>query len=243
MTENGRKMRVLVTGSTQGIGKAIAAALVKAGHEVIVHGAEDREKAEGARREIGAAQAVVANLLQMDEVFSLHEKTGDVDILILNASVQEKEKWDAVSEASFDRQVTVNLKSTLFLLQAYVPAMKEKRFGRVVTVGSVNQYRVHPELSVYSATKCAVMSLVKNVAKDLAPFGVTVNNLSPGAIATPRNSAVYGDPEKRKKVEDAIALGRFGMPEDCVAAVMLLCSAGGSYITGTDITVDGGMLL
>lgn len=234
---------VLVTGSTQGIGKAIAAAFVKEGYHVCVHCSKDIEKAERVRDEIGAQQAVVCDLSDMDEVNGLYAKTGAVDCLILNASVQYKELWQDITDETFDRQFDINVKSTLKLIQAYYPAMKEKGFGRIVTIGSVNQYRQHPELSVYSATKCAVMKLVEVIAKQVAPFGVTVNNVSPGAIATPRNESVYNDEEKRKEVEKCIPMGRFGTPEDCVGAVLMLCSEQGSYITGTDIIVDGGMRL
>ena len=105
-----------------------------------------------------------------------------------------------------DKQLTVNVKSTLTLVQLYAPYMKSNGFGRVITIGSVNQYRQHPELVFYSATKCAVMSMVKNIAKQLAPYGVTVNNVAPGAIATPRNADVYNDSkiasEKTKKKGD-----------------------------------------
>ncbi len=242
MTENGRK-KVLVTGSSQGIGKAIAAAFVGQGYEVIVHGSGNMAKAEGARAEIGAHHAVVADLSDIAQIKSLREKTGDVDILILNASVQYKEKWDEISEEALDKQLTVNVKSTLLLMQDYIPAMKKKGFGRVVTVGSVNQYRNHPELPLYSATKCAVMKLSECVAKEVAPYGVTVNNIAPGAIATPRNETVFNDEKKRRAVESQIPTGHFGTPEDCVGAVLMLCSDGGAYITGTDIVIDGGMKL
>jgi NAD(P)-dependent dehydrogenase (short-subunit alcohol dehydrogenase family) len=194
-------------------------------------------------REIGAHQAVVCDLSNMDEVNELYAKTGAVDCLILNASVQYKEAWTEITDETFDRQFDVNVKSTLKLMQAYYPAMKEKGFGRIVTIGSVNQYRRHPELSAYSATKCAVMKLVEVVAKQVAPFGVTVNNIAPGAIATPRNEGVYNDEEKCKAVEAVIPMGRFGLPEDCVGAVLMLCSEQGAYITGTDIIIDGGMRL
>lgn len=236
-------MRVLVTGSTQGIGKAIAAAFVKEGHEVFVHCSVDLEKAERVCREIGAYAAVTADFSKPDEVRGLYGKTGAVDCLILNASVQYKERWDEISEENFDKQITVNIKSTLLMMQAYAPAMKEKGFGRIITVGSVNQHRQHPELSLYAATKCAVMSLVKNVAKQLAPFGVTVNNVAPGAIATPRNASVYNDDEMRKAVEASIPVGRFGTPDDCVGTFLMLCSSAGAYITGDDIIMDGGMRL
>ena len=235
--------RVLITGSTQGIGKALAMAFVKAGYHVCVHCSKDIEKAERVRKEIGAHQAVVCDLSNMDKVNGLYAKTGVVDCLILNASVQYKELWQDITDETFDKQFDINVKSTLKLIQAYYPAMKEKGFGRIITIGSVNQYRNHPELSLYSATKCAVMKLVEVIAKQVAPFGVTVNNVSPGAIATPRNESVYNDEEKRKAVESVIPMGRFGIPEDCVGAVLTLCSEQGAYITGTDIVIDGGMRL
>ena len=234
---------VLITGSTQGIGKALAIAFVKAGYQVCVHCSKDLEKAERVRAEIGAHQAVVCDLSNMDEVNELYQKTGAVDCLILNASVQYKELWQDITDETFDTQFDVNVKSTFKLMQAYYPAMQEKKFGRIVTIGSVNQYRNHSELSVYSATKCAVMKFVEIIAKQVAPFGVTVNNVSPGAIATPRNESVYNDEEKRKAVEACIPMGRFGTPEDCVGAVLMLCSEQGNYITGTDIIIDGGMRL
>ena len=236
-------MKVLVTGSTQGIGKAIAKAFADQGHEVIVHCSADIQKAERVCKEVGGRSAVVCDLSVREEVDGLYAKTGAVDCLILNASVQYKENWLEIGDETLDKQLAVNVKSTFKLIQAYYPAMKEKGFGRIVTIGSVNQYRNHPELSVYAATKCAVMSLVKIIAKQVAPFGVTVNNIAPGAIATPRNAAVLEDEVKRKAVESAIPMGRFGTPEDCVGAVLLLCSDKGGYITGTDIVIDGGMRL
>lgn len=235
--------KVLITGSTQGIGYAIAKAFVEDGWEVTVHCSRDLEKARRIQAQLGAHHAVVCDLGDMAQVAALYEKTGAVDCLILNASVQFKENWLAISDETFDKQVTVNLKSTLKLMQAYYPAMKEKGFGRIVTIGSVNQQRQHPELSLYGATKAAVMRLVKNVAKEAAPYGVTVNNISPGAIATPRNAGVFADETARKAVEAQIPMGRFGTPEDCAGAVKLLCSDAGSYITGIDLVIDGGMTL
>lgn len=235
--------KVLITGSTQGIGKALAAAFVKEGYHVCVHGARDLEKAERVRAEIGAAQAVVCDLSKDEEVNALFEKTGAVDCLVLNASIQYKSLWQDITDENFDEQFAVNVKSTLKLMQAYYPSMQEQGYGRIVTIGSVNQHRRHRELAVYSATKCAVMKIVEIVAKEVAPYGVTVNNVAPGAIATPRNESVYNDEKQRKKVEESIPMGRFGMPEDCVGAVLLLCGEQGSYITGADITVDGGMRL
>ena len=121
-------MKVLITGSTQGIGKALATAFVKRGDEVIVHCSNDIEKAKRIQKEIGASNAVVCDLSNMCEVNALIEKTGAVDCLVLNASVQYKETWQNITDETFDKQLNVNVKSTLKLMQAYYPAMKEKRF-------------------------------------------------------------------------------------------------------------------
>lgn len=231
----------LVTGSTQGIGKAIAQRLVCEGFRVIVHCSSDIEKAERIKNEIGAHLAVVCDLSDMQQVAKIKEKTGAVDVLVLNASVQFKQKWQDISDAEIQKQLNVNIISSLKLMQIYYPEMKENGFGRIITIGSVNQHRQHSELSFYAATKCAVMSLVKNIAKEVAPFGITVNNVAPGAIDTPRNANV--DEALRRKVEGLIPVGRFGKPEECAGIVAYLASEDGVYVTGADIRVDGGMSL
>lgn len=233
----------LVTGSTQGIGKAIAQRLVCEGFRVIVHCSSDIEKAERIKNEIGAHLAVVCDLSDMQQVAKLKGKTGAIDVLVLNASVQFKQKWQDISDIEIQKQLNVNVVSSLKLMQVYYPDMKENGFGRIITIGSVNQHRQHPELSFYASTKCAVMSLVKNIAKEVAPFGITVNNVSPGAIVTPRNANVYNDEAARKKVEALIPMGRFGTPEECAGIVAFLASDDSAYITGADIKADGGMSL
>ena len=231
----------LVTGSTQGIGYAIAKAFVQAGARVFVHCSSDGEKAEKIRKELGAFGAVTADLSSMEETLSLYPKTGDVDILVLNASVQYRTHWDEIGEEELDRQIDVNFKSSLMLMQAYYPAMKEKGWGRLITVGSVQQTKPHPDMAIYAASKCALMSLVKNIAKQVAPFGVTVNNISPGVIATPRNAQALSDPAYAAKVMAGIPMGRAGVADELAGAALLLASDAGSYITGIDLAVDGGM--
>jgi len=236
-------MKALVTGSTQGIGYAIASALVKEGYEVTVHCTNDIEKARMIASQIGAADAVVCDLSKMDEVDALHGKTGDIDVLVLNASVQYRNPFDSITDEEFDAQVNVNFKSTYKLLQAYIPTMKENGYGRIITIGSVQQYKPHKDMAIYAATKCAVVSLVKNLAKQLAPFGVTLNNVAPGVIATPRNEAALSDAAYRQKVLDGIPAGYAGEAHDMAGTVLLLAGEGGRYITGADIVVDGGMHL
>lgn len=234
----------LVTGSSQGIGMAVAACLAENGAKVFVHASKSIEKAKRAAEQMnGVCEAVVADLSQGGSAEKLYKQTGDVDILVLNASVQYREKWDMITSDEFDTQIKVNLKSSLELMQIYAKSMKEKRYGRIVTVGSVQQYKPHVDMAVYAASKCAQMSLVKNISKQLAPFGITVNNMSPGVIATPRNEEALSDEEYKIKVLSGIPAGYAGEAFDCAAPVLLLCSKEGRYITGTDLVVDGGMHL
>ena len=140
-------------------------------------------------------------------------------------------------------QMQTNFASSLRLIQLCAPKMKEKGWGRVLTVGSVQQYKPHKDMLVYAASKAAQMNMVQNLAKQLAPFGITVNNLAPGVIATPRNDAALADPDYAPKVLSGIPMGYAGESQDCAGAALLLCSDEGRYITGIDLVVDGGMKL
>lgn len=233
----------LVTGSTQGIGFAIAKCLSEHGAKVFVHGASNMEKCKKASEQIKNSIPVCADFLKLDDIEDLYQKTGDVDILVLNASIQYKRKWNEFTLEEYDIQMNCNLKSSYLLIKMYSKAMREKGWGRIVTLGSVNQYNQHPELSLYGVSKAAQLKMVQNIAPQLAPYGITVNNVAPGAINTPRNEEALSDLEFRKKVENSIPCGYIGEPEDISPAVLLLCSDEGRYITGTDLVIDGGMRL
>ncbi len=236
--------RALVTGSTQGIGKAIAETLSRQGATVIIHGATSQEKCQKAAQDMpGPVETAVVDLSRSDAAEKLYALTGDVDILVLNASIQYRKAWDEITEQEFDTQVNCNFKSSLMLTQKYAPAMKRKGWGRVVMIGSVQQYKPHVEMAVYAATKCAQMSLVCNLSKQLAPFGITVNSLAPGVIATPRNDAALANEAYNRKIMAGIPAGFAGKSEDCAGAALLLCSDEGRYINGIDLIVDGGMHL
>lgn len=233
----------LVTGSTQGIGFEIAKILSEHGAKVFVNGSKSIEKCRSACEKIPNSIPVRANLLNADEIDKLYRETGDVDILVLNASIQYKRKWDEFTDEEFDIQLQCNLKSTYSLIKKYAPHMQHQKWGRIVTIGSVNQYNNHPELSVYGVTKAAQKKLADNWAKMLAPYGVTINNIAPGAINTPRNEAALSDADFNKKVTASIPAGYVGEPSDVAPAVLLLCSNEGKYITGSEIIIDGGMHL
>lgn len=236
--------KALVTGSTQGIGFAVAKLLANCGAEIIIHGATSEEKCRKAAEKIlGKTQIAVANLADSDCAENLYRQTGDIDILVLNASVQIRKPWDETTAEEFELQIHTNLKSSLMLIQKYAKHMQTQNWGRIVTVGSVQEYKPHKDMAVYAASKCAQMSLVQNLAKQLAPYKVTINNLCPGVIATPRNDAALADPEYAPKVLAGIPLGFAGSAEDCAGAALLLCSEEGRYITGSEIIVDGGMHL
>ena len=233
----------LVTGSTQGIGFAVAKILAEHGAKVFVNGATSMEKCRAASEQIKNSVPVMANLLKTEDIDRLYETTGGVDILVLNASIQYKRSWEDFTEEEYDTQMDCNVKSSFLLIQKYAPAMKDKGWGRIVTIGSVNQYNQHPQLLVYGMTKAAQLKMVQNLAPALAPYGVTVNNIAPGAINTPRNAEALSDEEFNKKIIASIPAGYVGRPEDIAPAVLLLCSDEGRYITGAELVIDGGMRL
>lgn len=241
--------RALVTGSSRGIGAAIAVALAEAGADVVVHGAGDDDRA----REVAARVATLgrrtgvvdADLATDDGARRVFDGAcaalGGIDILILNASVQTKKNWLEFTRADLDRHVAVNYRSSLELLQLAVPGMTERKWGRVVTLGSVQEAKPHPEMLVYSSLKHAQTGLVLGLAKQLAPHGVTINNLAPGVIRTDRNAAALADASYAEKVRAAIPAGFFGEPADCAGVALLLCADSGRYITGQTLFVDGGL--
>lgn len=233
--------KALVTGSSQGIGLAIAKALINCGATVYVNGT-DGQKAKAAADSIGGIPSV-CDLSNPDCAEKLYDITKDIDILVLNASVQYRKAWDEITNSEFETQINVNLRASLMLIQKYAPYMKKQNWGRIVTIGSVQETKPHKDMLIYAASKAAQSNMVINLAKQLAPFGITVNNVAPGVIATPRNADALADKEYAAKVTAGIPMGFAGSPEDCAAQVALLCSNAGRYITGENIYIDGGMKL
>ncbi len=239
------KKRALVTGSSRGIGRAIAAALARDGYEIILHCAGNIKKAEEAKAEIesfgGKAEIMQADLCDTSKTLELAEMMGNVDILVLNASVQYRNAWDKITLEECQDQLNCNFVSSLLLIQKASEYMKSQGFGRIITIGSVQEAKPHPDMLVYSSSKSAQYNMVRSLSLQLAPYGITVNNVAPGVIYTDRNVDALADPEYAKKVTSNIPVGFYGKPEDCAGIVRLLCSDEGRYITGQSIYVDGGM--
>jgi NAD(P)-dependent dehydrogenase (short-subunit alcohol dehydrogenase family) len=237
----------LVTGSSRGIGKAIARILAQAGAKVFVHGSRPSAALDATLDEFRAEGLDVigcyADISDSAANANLIQETGHIDILVLNASLQYKTKWSEIDADEFTAQVNTNLRSSIELIQGFAPAMLEQQWGRIVFIGSVNQDSQHPDMAVYAATKSAALNLCENLARQFARSQVTVNNLAPGVIDTDRNVEALSNEVYRQKVLDKIPSGTIGTPEDCAGLALTLCSEAGRYITGQNIFVDGGMTL
>jgi NAD(P)-dependent dehydrogenase (short-subunit alcohol dehydrogenase family) len=239
----------LVTGARREIGRAIALALAAQGARVAIHhaGGEDEARdAEEVRTRIvaggGEAQVFAADFAADGAAEELGAAAlrafGGIDILVMNASIEILEDWQTIPRAHFDRQIQVNLWATLALLQALAPGMLARGWGRIVTVGSIQQQQPHPRMLVYAGTKAAQHNWAVNLARQFGGRGVTVNNLSPGVIATARNRVQLA--ADGGALLARVPVGRTGTPQDLVGAALLLCSDAGAYIHGADILVDGG---
>ena len=233
-----------ITGSSRGIGRAIALRLASDGFKVILHGVVESNHIKNLKDEIekngGTAEIITADLCDLEATKILAEKVKDIDVLVLNASVQYRTPWQEITTDACYDQLNCNFISSMLLIQAAVPNMKKKGWGRIITIGSVQEAKPHPDMLVYSASKAAQTNMMQSLALQLAREGITVNNVAPGVIYTDRNVEALSDPEYAKKVTDSIPVGFYGEPRDCAGIVSLLCSEDGRYITGQSIHVDGG---
>lgn len=237
--------KALITGSSRGIGKAIAKRLAADGFEIFVNYVGNSSKAEETKSEIeasgGKCTVICKDLCEPDCAEVLYETTGEIDVLVLNASVQFRNKWDRITPEEFETQVNCNFRSSLFLIQKYAPYMQENKWGRIITIGSVQERKPHPDMLVYSSTKAALTTMAQSLALQLAPDGVTVNSVAPGVIYTDRNIEALSDFAYAELTRAKIPMSRWGEPDDCAGIVSYLCSDSASYVTGQNIFVDGGM--
>ena len=234
----------LITGSSRGIGRGIALGLAEYGAKIILHGsrasAQLDESLELANRLSPGAETWIADLSDLTQVETMPR---GIDILISNVSIQERMKWEEFDMAEAHKEFEINFFAALRMFQIAYPHMKKNRWGRFISVGSVQEKRPHPSMVSYAASKGALENMVRNIARQVAAEGITVNNLCPGVFCTDRNRSCLADPEYGPKVTASIPAHDYAMPEDAAGAALLLASDAGRYITGATIMIDGGLSL
>ena len=245
----------LVTGSSQGIGKAIAIRLAKEGANVVINYRSHPEGAEETVKQVEAAGgrchavegfSIQADLGMVDEVNRLLQQSiehfGHLDILVNNAGIQKHAPFWDVTEEDFDKVMNVNLKGVFFATQAMVKhLMENQRPGRIINISSVHEDLPFPNFAPYCCSKGGLKMLTRNLGVELGSLGITINNVAPGAIETPINTKLLNDPEKLNSLLKNIPLGRLGQPDDVSGLVAFLASDDAAYVTGTTFVVDGGL--
>jgi len=239
----------VVTGGGTGIGRAIAIGLARCGAAVVVNYSKSQNEAEQTVAEIvesgGRAIPVRADVTEEQQVASLlaraEEELGRLDILVANAGgPTELCPTSELSGEQWDRGLTLNCKSVFYCVKHGSPLLPDQS-GRIVITSSISaRSGAGPGMITYAAAKGALNNMVRGWAKELAPRGITVNAIAPGIIWT-RIHQQRSSPEDYDKLRDRIPLGRFGQPEECGGAVLLLVSRDGGYITGQTIEINGGM--
>lgn len=242
--------KALVTGSSQGIGQAIGIRLAEEGADVVIDYVTHPEMAEETAQSVlrlGRKAVVIRGDLSkvagaQQLVHQSVEALGGLDILVNNAGIERHASFWEVTEADYDLVLNINLKGAFFATQAFVRhRLETKQPGKVINVSSVHEELPFPHFTSYCASKGGLKMMMRNLAIELAPLGITVNNIAPGAIETPINTKLLNDPEKLKALLEHIPLARLGRSNDVAGVAAFLASADANYITGATIVVDGGL--
>jgi glucose 1-dehydrogenase len=241
----------IVTGSGSGIGQSIAIRFASEGATVVVDYRDHPEKADDTKAKAeaagGKAITIQADVAKIADTQSLVDQTwqqlGRCDILVNNAGIEKEAAFLDVTEADYDAVLDVNLKGAFFLTQAFVRRLRgAKQPGRVINISSVHEDMVFPNFSTYCASKGGMRMLMRDLSVELAPLGITVNNIAPGAIATPINTGLMANKAQLDALLANIPLGRMGTPEEVAGVALFLASDDGAYITGSTYVIDGGLL-
>jgi hypothetical protein len=242
----------LITGSSKGIGKAIAVAMAQQGANVVISSRKE-DVCQTVTDEInaagypGKAVCLPCNISAKENLEKLvadtHEALGQIDILVCNAAVNPH--YGPLSEIpdwAFEKVLQCNITSNHWLCQLVLPEMVERKDGRIIIVSSVGGYRGSTDLGTYTISKAADLQLVRCLARENGPNNINVNGLAPGLIKTDFAKALWEDPDRRKAVESGYPLRRLGEPEDIAGMAILMASKAGSYMTGQTVIIDGGGL-
>lgn len=242
----------IVTGGSRGIGAAIVQRLAQEGAAVTLNYHTHGDAADAIKQQITAAggralvaQADVSSVAGVQQLVALTVRAfGRLDILVNNAGIEQRMPFAEVGEESFDRQIAVNLKGPYFAAQAAATRMIAQGGGGVI----INISSIHEDLpmvgnAVYCMSKGGLRMMTRTIATELAKHNIRIVNVGPGAINTPINATTMANPETKAALLAEIPLGRIGIPGDVASAVAWLASDQASYITGTTIFVDGGMMV
>lgn len=241
----------VITGSDSGIGRGIAIEFAREGASVVINYAHAQNKAEEVHQVItqmgGKAIVVQADVSQYQQATNLIqqaiEQFGKIDILVNNAGMEIHSPFLDVSEEQYDRVLGVDLKGPFFCAQAAAKEMvKRKIAGRIINISSVHEDLPMPQNIPYCCAKGGIRMLMRTICLELAPYGITVNNIGPGAIDTPIDADVKADPKKWQMLLDEIPLHRVGQPEEVGKLAVYLASDAASYVTGSTFFIDGGLM-
>ena len=237
----------IVTGAGSGIGHAIAERLGAAGAAVCVSYLGYEEQARALAERLPRAIAIRADVTSAADVCAMVERArqelGRVDVLVNNAGIQKEVPFLDLDERTWDAIIGVNLKGSFLCAQAAARVMRDAgRGGSIVNISSIHEDYPFPGFTPYCASKGGLRMLMRNLAVELAPYGIRVNNVAPGAIATPINQAALARPEKLQTLHGIIPLGRMGQPAEVAEVALFLASDASSYVTGSTYYVDGGMV-
>lgn len=239
-----------VTGGDQGIGRAIVERFAQEGADVALCYRSNKAGADEVVEAVGKlGQKAVAIQCDVGKVAEGHRfvsdavaKFGRIDILVNNAGLERNADFWDISEQDYDLVLNVNLKGPFFVTQAFVKhRMQSRAGGKVVNISSVHEEIPFPHFTSYCASKGGLKMMTRNLSIELAPLGITINSIAPGAIETPINKKLMDDPAKLKAVLENIPLRRMGKPEDVAAVAVFLASHESDYVTGTTYFVDGGL--
>ena len=233
---DGRHAVVLGCG---GIGAEIVAGLAAQGARV---SCLDRDPgvAEAALERAPGGAAYHADVLDPASLETLAAELGDVDVLVLTAAMNVRKRLLDYSAEEFDRVVDLNLRGTFSAVRAFAPAMLARGAGSILVLTSIRALTVEPGQGVYAATKAGAMQLVRTWAAELGPAGVRINAVAPGVVATPLTQQIRDDAEWNRAYAEKSALGRWARPEELVGATCWLASDAASFVTGSQVMVDGG---